>query len=168
MNYIKTLEHINNGLTEKQNGILEIIKQSEEPLTEIEKELISSLCQGCGKKCSSSNSISDLCDDCYECGCPNCYNNIIDNLIDNEDDSYEDKYYKRRANLYKELKKTIHVSKLGKEIWEKYFSKDFLSYCYPSQSENLIRKLPPNPYLNAINYNIIRIISGMPSLNYKS
>ncbi len=115
------------------------------------------------------------CDDCFWCGCDNCKGDP-----DNYDgsDRYPAHEYGNRLTRY--LKKMVSILKespIPFEQWTPYIDDIYLSDIEKRNLQRILNPPPPPPprshvvnpgiRLYATNYNILRIMVGLPGLGYR-
>ncbi len=151
---------------------------------EIAKRIVNLACQGCnsGKECINKvetkccenyedclNKKSDICNDCFNCGCVNCrpYSEDYDGC-----DIYPPQVYSERlTNYLRKMVSTLKESPIPFDKWAPYIDDTYLS---DSEKRKLDYILNPPPLRSneeipeirpyATNYNILRIMAGLPGL----
>ncbi len=160
---------------------------------EIAKRIVNLACQGCnsGKECINKvetkcyncelccenyedclNKKSDICNDCFNCGCVNCrpYSEDYDGC-----DIYPPQVYSERlTNYLRKMVSTLKESPIPFDKWAPYIDDTYLS---DSEKRKLDYILNPPPLRSneeipeirpyATNYNILRIMAGLPGLDYR-
>ncbi len=152
-------------------------------------------CQGCGKgqdcvdphepqcyeceSCYAGNYYEcpnkRSCDDCFWCGCDNCRSNPDDY---DGSDRYPAQEYRYRVKRYLgKMVSTLKELPIPFDQWTPYIDDTYLNDTEKKYLRNILNPPPPPPPRSyeeipgirpyATNYNILRIMAGLPGLDYR-